>query len=116
MEDLFGAHAVLFECEEEGEHVRIECAMRKDGGLALLRSTDGPLTEWLLGESPHRVEADVDAVGASMLAGRLGLEDAGMLPACLRVRYVGFDSDDRIRRLLRELAIPYGVIEDAPAR
>lgn len=116
MADLFGAETVLFESEEGGESLRIECAATEEGGLALMQESDGPLTRWCFEESPHRIETEVAADGACGLLEYFHLDDAEQLPAVLRMQYVGYDCGQRIRALMRRLEIPYRVIENVVER
>ena len=54
--DVFDSGAVLFASEEEGEHLRIECAVTSEGSLRIVQESSGPLTQWSFRESPHTVE------------------------------------------------------------
>ena len=116
MVELFGASTVLFESGEGEEAVRIECAVREDGGMAVLQESDGPLTDWCFEETPHRVETVIGPLSVKGLMEYFHLESAVQVPAALRMQYVGYESARRIRELLRRLELPYEVVEELPAR
>ena len=40
--DVFDSGAVLFASEEEGEHLRIECAVTSEGSLRIVQESSGP--------------------------------------------------------------------------
>lgn len=109
--DLFECGAVLFESDEDGETLRIECAVTGEGGLDFLQESEGPLTEWSFEETPHRIEVSVPPIGAMNLATYFHLDMVTQLPAVLRLEYVGYDCFIRIRALMRRLEIPYCVVE-----
>ena len=116
MRELIDARAVLFQSEDEGESLCIECAATREGGLAVLQESDGPLTLWCFEESPHRIETEVAPEDMGALLVHFRADNAGMLPAMLRMRFTGHESGQRIRRMLRGLQVPYRVYENAPVR
>lgn len=105
------ASAVLFESGEDEESLVVECAVTAEGGLSLMQESDGPLTSWCFEESPHRIEVEVDPADACALAERMGLDEAGQLPAALRCEFTGYDCLREIRVLMKRAGIRYRVIE-----
>lgn len=111
MLDVFDCGAVLFESGDEEEALRIECAVTQDGKLEIIQESDGPLTQWCFEESPHRLEVEVSRINVQGLLDYFHLDEVRMLPAVLRMEYTGYNCFARIRKLMRNLEIPYNVLE-----
>lgn len=109
--DVFDCGAVLFESADNEETMLIECALLRDGSLNILQESDGPLTEWCFEESPHRVEAEVSPEGVSELLAYFHVDETRMLPSVLRLEFTGYNCFRRLRRLMKDLEIPYTVRE-----
>lgn len=114
--DVFECGAVLFESAEDEEAMRVACAITPEGDLEIMQESDGPLTEWCFEESPHRVEAVVPSDGVRELLAYFHVDEARMLPLVLRLEYTGYNCFRRLRRLMRELEVPYTVYENALER
>lgn len=116
MRDLFGCQAVLFEGDQDGERVCVECALTEQEGLVMMQEIDGPLAAWCFGETPHRMEIELEPLAAASLAAILGLDAVAQLPGVLRMRFTGYDCAQRVQDLMRGLGIPYRMIEQVPVR
>ena len=109
--DLFECGAVLFESDVDEEGLRIECAVTPEGELCVLQESAGPLSEWCFEESPHRIETVAEADAVSGLLEYFHLDARHQLPAVLRMEYTGYDSARQIRTLMKQLELPYRVLE-----
>lgn len=114
--DVFDSGAVLFASEEEGEHLRIECAVTSEGSLRIVQESSGPLTQWSFRESPHTVEAMIDPAGVGELLGYFHLDATHQLPAVLRLEYTGYECFSSLCDLMKRLGIPYEIREAAIVR
>lgn len=114
--DVFDSGAVLFASEEEGERLRIECAVTPEGSLRIVQESSGPLTQWSFRESPHTVEAVIDPAGVGELLGYFHLDAAHQLPAVLRLEYTGYECFSNLCDLMKRLGIPYEIREAAIVR
>ncbi len=114
--DVFDCGAVLFESTDDEEAMRIECAVASDGSLRVMQESDGPLTDWCFEETPHRIEVEVSPEGVGELLSYFHVDEARMLPAVLRMEFTGYNCFRRLRRLMKDLEIPYSVYEHAIAR
>ncbi|MBY4797547.1 hypothetical protein K6V98_04150 [Collinsella sp. AGMB00827] len=108
---VFQEVAVLFESSEDGESLRIDCAMTREGGLQIMRVSEGPLTQWCFEESPHPVTTLVDPAGTSSLMEFVQADLSPQLPAVLASEFTGVEADADIRAFLRRLNIGYEVKE-----
>lgn len=113
--DVFDSGAVLF-ASEEGEHLKIECAVTPEGSLRIVQESSGPLTQWSFRESPHTVEAMIDPAGVGELLGYFHLDAAHQLPAVLRLEYTGYECFSNLCDLMKRLGIPYEIREAAIVR
>lgn len=114
--DVFDCGAVLFESTDDEEAMHIECAVACDGSLRVMQESDGPLTDWCFEETPHRIEVEVSPEGVGELLSYFHVDEARMLPAVLRMEFTGYNCFRRLRRLMKDLEIPYSVYEHAIAR
>lgn len=111
--DLFESGAVLFESEEDGEALTIECAVIPEGILRIVQTSEGPLTKWSFGESPHVVGATVEQAGVAGLLDYFHLDGPHQLPAVLRLEYTGYECLSRLCDLMRRIGVKYE-IEESP--
>lgn len=110
------ASFVLFESEPDEERLRIEAVPMGDGGLLVRQESEGELTEWCFGESPHIVDTLVGAPSLWRLGEYFRVEGTGRVAEVLAMRFTGYDAGERLRGLLRRLGIPYEVRERVPRR
>lgn len=107
---------VLFESGPDEERLHVEAAPMEDGGLLVRQESEGELTRWCFGESPHVVDTCIGASSLRRLGEHFHVEGVGQVVEVLAMRFTGYDAGDRLRGLLRHLGIPYEVYERAPQR
>ena len=115
MEQVYTS-AVLFESGKDEERLLITAEATGLGGLRIRQVSDGDLTQWCFEESPHEVDTLVSPQSARTSAAHYGLDSRKLLPQTLHVAFEGCDCAHAIRALMRNLNIPYEVIENPIVR
>lgn len=103
------ATRTLFAGEECGERIRIACASTCEGELIIMRESEGELSAWCYGESPHAGAVRVGTRGASRLAEYLQAEDAGQLVSLVAAACDGIDAPARACEMFRRAGVSYRV-------
>lgn len=114
--EVKGSAFVLFESGPDEERLRIEAVPMGDGGLLVRQESEGELTRWCFGESPHVVDTCIGASSLQRLGEHFRIEGMRQMVEVLVMRFTGYDAGERLRGLLRRLGIPYEVHERAPQR
>lgn len=114
--EVKGSAFVLFESGPDEERLRIEAVPMEGGDLLVRQESEGELTRWCFGESPHVVDTCIGASSLRRLGEHFHVEGVGQVVEVLAMRFTGYDAGDRLRGLLRRLGIPYEVYERAPQR
>ena len=109
--ELFDERVVMFESDEDGEHLLVTCEPSGMGGLVVRQTSDGALTQWCYEESPHVVETFVAHEGLVALEHFYGVGTSNQVGRMLSISFADYDCAQRVRSLLGELGVRFDVIE-----
>lgn len=107
---------VLFESGGEEEELTVVAEETGLGGFQIVQASAGDLTDWCFEETPHVVETSVGASGARKLCEHFEVDAVGQALRVLSMEFGDYDSARRVRGLLHDLGIAYGVVEHAIER
>ena len=109
--DLFDERVVMFESDEGDEHLLVTCEPTGAGGIVVREVSEGDLTRWCFEESPHTIETFVDHKGLQALERFYDVDTAMQVARMLSISFADYDCGQRVRALLRELRVPFDVVE-----
>ena len=109
--DLFDERVVMFESVEDGERLVVTCEPTGAGGIVVREVCEGPLTQWCFEESPHTIETFIDHEGLRALLRFYEVDTSIQTARMLSISFSDYDCGHRVRSLLRELHVPFDVVE-----
>ena len=109
--DLFDERVVMFESDEDGEHLLVTCEPTGAGGLVVREVSEGELTRWCFEEPVHTVETFVDHEGLRALLRFYEVDTSMQVARMLSISFSDYDCGWRVRSLLRELHVRFDVVE-----
>ena len=109
--DLFDERVVMFESVEDGERLVVTCEPTGAGGIVVREVCEGNLARWCFEESPHTIETFIDHEGLRALLRFYDVDTLMQVARMLSISFSDYDCGHRVRSLLRELHVPFDVVE-----